>query len=182
MRGSKAFVDVRVFNPLANTYSRQSLKAIYSSAETAKRRKYNHRIINIEHGSFTPLGLIFSSFGGMGTEANRFYNRIAELLSVKRDVNIGEMKNWIRTQISFSLLKSTSLCIRGSRSHRLRKISGIGDTDVHLASSEVHYISDHSYYLFSSIYYLFVYIYLFIALTNSIYLLTYLYIYHVVST
>ena len=135
MRGSKAFVDVRVFNPLANTYSRQSLKAIYSSAETAKRKKYNHRIINIEHGSFTPL--IFSSFGGMGTEANRFYNRIAEHLSVKRDINIGEVKNWMRTQISFSLLKSTILCIRGSRSHRLREISTINDTDIHLASSEV---------------------------------------------
>ena len=54
-RGSKAFFDVRVFNPLAPSYRNQTLSAAHKSNENEKKRKYRQRIQNVEHGSFTPL-------------------------------------------------------------------------------------------------------------------------------
>ena len=60
----KPFFDVKVFNPLATTYSSTSLSQCYSRAELEKRRMYEERIREIEHGSFTPL--VFSCSGGMG--------------------------------------------------------------------------------------------------------------------
>ena len=46
-------------------------KAVDASAESAKRRKYTHRIMNVEYGLFTLM--LFSSFGGRGVEATRCY-------------------------------------------------------------------------------------------------------------
>ena len=60
MRGSKAYFDVMVFNPLAATHLKRKLSTVYSSMEDKKRKAYNHRIIEIEHGTFTPL--VSSSF------------------------------------------------------------------------------------------------------------------------
>ena len=49
IRGSKAFLDLRVFNPLAKSYSKQSLAATYNSIEKSKKGKYNERILHVEH-------------------------------------------------------------------------------------------------------------------------------------
>ena len=117
-KGKKAFSDIKVFNPLAKSYTQQQIKSIYSNAESAKRRKYNHRILHIEHGSFTPI--IFSCFGGMGEEAKRYYTKICELLAEKRNQQLSIVKNFVRTQLNFSLIRSAALCIRGSKSHRIK--------------------------------------------------------------
>ena len=53
-RGSKAFVDIRIFNPVAKRYSNQTLSAAHKRNENEKKKKYNERIQQIEHGSFTP--------------------------------------------------------------------------------------------------------------------------------
>ena len=63
VKGSKAFFDVRVFNPLAQCYSNQTLKAAHKTNENSKKREYGERVLNVEHGSFTPL--VFSCLGGM---------------------------------------------------------------------------------------------------------------------
>ena len=47
MRGEQAFFDVRIFNPFASTH-------------------LNQRVIDIEHGSFTPL--VMSAYGGCSRE------------------------------------------------------------------------------------------------------------------
>ena len=43
-RGQKAFVDIRIFNPIANQYSNQNLKAAHRQNEREKKRTYNERI------------------------------------------------------------------------------------------------------------------------------------------
>ena len=78
-----------------------------------KKRAYNERILNIEHGSFTPL--VFSIQGGMSRECQVFYKRLSQLIAEKRDEPLSHMTNWIRTKHSFALLRSTLLCLRGSR-------------------------------------------------------------------
>ena len=70
--------------------------------------------MQVEHGSFTPL--VMSATGGMGRECQKFYNRLAEMISEKRNMDYSIIATWIRRKISFSLIKSIGLCIRGSRS------------------------------------------------------------------
>jgi hypothetical protein len=49
------FFDIRIFYPHAQSYSSRSLLSLTSSIEKEKRRQYGSRVIEIEHGSFTPL-------------------------------------------------------------------------------------------------------------------------------
>ena len=51
---------------------------------------------------------------GWGKEANKCYSRIAEKLAEKRDEPYSLVISWIRRKISFSLMKSIIICIRGS--------------------------------------------------------------------
>ena len=93
--------------------------------------KYAARVIDIEHGTFTPL--VFSCFGGMSRECSYFYKRLAEKIAEKRDVSASEATYFLRTRISFSLIKSLILCIRGSRTVRNDAIP-IADTDIVFAN------------------------------------------------
>lgn len=127
IRGSRAFFDVKVFNPLARSYSGQTLKASHRSNESGKKRLYNERIINVEHGTLTPL--VFTCFGGMSVECCHFYNRMADKLSEKRDISVSKARTWVRTKLSFCLLSATNLCIRGSRS-RKQSAEHLAQTDI----------------------------------------------------
>ena len=55
MRGQKLFCDIRVFNPLAKCYCKKSLEKMHETNEKEKKIIYAARIIEVEHGSFTPL-------------------------------------------------------------------------------------------------------------------------------
>ena len=134
VRGSKAYFDVRVFNPLAPSYSDQTLKAAHRTNEMNKKREYAERVLKIEHGSFTPL--VFSSLGGMSVECTHFYNRLADKISEKRNIPISKGKAWIRTKLCFSLLRSTHLCIRGSRTRTQYDSKAMADTNINMALSE----------------------------------------------
>ena len=99
-RHSRAFFDVRVFNPYAPS-NRQPIAACYSVRE-------------IEHGSFTPL--VLSLTGGLGNAATVCYKRLASMLASKRDQPYCKIMAWLRCSLSFSLLRSSIRCLRGSRS------------------------------------------------------------------
>ena len=62
-----AYFDVWVFNHFAPTYGGLSLNQCYRQNEQDKRRNYEERVTEIEHGSFSPL--VFSTSGGMGPTA-----------------------------------------------------------------------------------------------------------------
>lgn len=55
-------MPVRVFNPLAKTHQNKLLNSVYRQQKQEKIRKYQDRITQIEHGSFSPL--VFSTLGG----------------------------------------------------------------------------------------------------------------------
>ena len=65
----KAFVDVRVVNPLAMRYQDQDPTRILESNAKEKKRQYCRRVLEIENGTFTPL--IFTTNGGMGASVKR---------------------------------------------------------------------------------------------------------------
>ena len=68
----------------------------------------------VEHGHFTPL--VFTTTGGMGDAASQVYKRLANLLCDKLDLSYGEIMSWIRCRLSFALVRSAIMCIRGARS------------------------------------------------------------------
>ena len=53
----RAFFDVRISNPNAQSYQNANLNAIYQRQEKEKRRLYEERVTEVEMGSFTPLVL-----------------------------------------------------------------------------------------------------------------------------
>ena len=113
-RGQKAYFDVKVFNPFAPTHCSVSLPQCYRRAELEKKRKYEERIREVEHGTFSPL--VFSCTGGMGPLATVVYKRIATLLSQKNGQSYSMTLHWLRCKLSFSLLRAAITCLRGSRS------------------------------------------------------------------
>ena len=108
------FFDVRVFNPNARRYAKQELSKTYQLNEKEKKRLYNERIMQVEHSTFTRL--VISATGGMGRESSKFYSRLSELISKKRESIYNIVATWIRRKIIFALTKSMGMCLRGSRS------------------------------------------------------------------
>ena len=80
-----------------------------------KRRLYSRKVLDIEHGTFTPL--VFTTTGGMGKECSRYHSRLAELIAIKKGKQYAKTMSWIRSRISFALLIS-ALILRGSRAIR----------------------------------------------------------------
>ena len=122
-RQQSAFFDVRVFHPNAQSYRHSSISSLYRRHEPAKKREHGDRILEVENGSFTPL--VFARTEGMGREATLFYKRLADNLSEMRNIEYSKTMAWMRCTLSFSLLRSAVMCIRGSRSksHRVPNAS-----------------------------------------------------------
>jgi hypothetical protein len=99
--------------------------------EREKKRHYNQRIVQVEHGSFTPV--VFSAFGGCGRETHHFLSSLAEKLATKKNFNPSVTTNWLRRKIAFALLRAQILCLRGSRT--LRKVSPPSTSDMELSES-----------------------------------------------
>ena len=73
----------------------------------------------MEQGNFSPL--VFTINASMGNESRAFYSLLVELISIKRKLpNKSMVSSWLRTKVSFALLRSMLLCLRGSRSIRKR--------------------------------------------------------------
>ena len=108
-----AFFDIRVFYPFASSYQGSRLTALYRQQENRKRGEYGQRVRDVEHGYFTPL--VFTTGGGMAAEATVFFKRLASLLSEKRNETYSCVMGWLRCVVSFSLLRSSLVCLRGTR-------------------------------------------------------------------
>ena len=111
--GQTAFFDVRVFNPLAKRYVALNPQRCYEMNECEKKRAYNERLLEIEHGSFTPL--VFAATGGAGRECRKFYKRLAGMISEKKNTEYSNTVSWVFRKVNFALMKALHICIRGSR-------------------------------------------------------------------
>ena len=86
----------------------------YRKNELEKKRVYGKRVRMVDQASFTPL--IFSCLGGMGKESLVFYKRLANSLAEQRNQEYSATSNWLRSRLSFCLIRSCLICLRGSRS------------------------------------------------------------------
>ena len=99
--GQMAFFDVRAFNPIAKRYVRMDTSKAQQLNEKEKKKNYNERILEVKHGSFTPI--VMSAYEGIGKEGNKFYNRLAELLAQKKNQQLLLMTSWIIRKLIFAL-------------------------------------------------------------------------------
>ena len=54
----------------------------------------------------------------MGNQCLRYHSRLAELIAIKKGEQYAKTMSWIRSRISFAPLRSTLVCLRGSRTLR----------------------------------------------------------------
>ena len=123
--GQCAFFDIRVAHVNASSYGDLSTEQILDRAEKEKKRAYNSRVMEVEHGTFTPL--VFGTNGAMGEECAKFHKLLAAKLAQKNRKRYSTVMQWLRTRLSFSILRSALLCLRGTRVPFYRPV-GI-DTD-----------------------------------------------------
>jgi hypothetical protein len=131
-QGQNAFFDVRVTNADNNSQRNTPLKSVLRKHELDKKRGYNKRVMEVEHGSFTPL--IFTTSGVMSHECSIYHKSLAEKMSEKRGDRYDDIMQYLRVKLSFLALKATLLCLRGSRS--LTKTLNSSD-DISLALNEL---------------------------------------------
>ena len=85
-------------------------------SEKEKKKAYNQRVIQLEHGTFSPL--VFSVYSDSGTETKHVIRILCSKVARKRKLKYNHAINWFRTKISIELVKGAILCIRGSRDWR----------------------------------------------------------------
>ena len=98
-QGQDAFFDIRVTHVNALSYKDLSTDSIFKKHEAEKKREYNQRVIDVEHGTFTPL--VLGTNGGMGLEGQMFIKRLAEKLATKQQEEYAKVITWIRTRLYF---------------------------------------------------------------------------------
>ena len=89
---------------LNTVLQRQSLKV-----QQKKRKGFIRKL----HGQFTPF--VVSVDGLLHREANHSMKRIAASLATKWEKSYSETVSFVRTRLSFAVLRSASLCLRSSR-------------------------------------------------------------------
>ena len=122
----QAFFDVKVVSPFARSYSNLTTEQLFRSAEKSKQREYGERIRQVEHGDFTPL--VFTCSGGMAPQCSMMIKRLAQQLSTKQNLPHSVVSGWLRCRLSFALLRTTILCLRGTRRRRF-----INENNIELA-------------------------------------------------
>ena len=65
----------------------------YDINERVEKRTYDQRVLEVDHGSFTPL--VFSATGGMSRETTKFYKLSASMISEKRSLLHGLQENFL---------------------------------------------------------------------------------------
>ena len=110
-----AYFDVRLTNINSPSQRHLSTEQVFAKHEAEKKRAYNDRIMNVEHGTFTPL--VFSLNGVMSPECEKFHKHLATKISTKTEQRYSAVMNLIRVKLSFLILRACLVCVRGSRPH-----------------------------------------------------------------
>ena len=99
-------------NTDAPSYRSRSPETVLRGAEVEKKKKYTAACL-ARRASFTPL--CCSVDGMLGTEANFFLRRLADQLSSKWEKPYSSVMGWVQARLSFTILRATMICVRGSR-------------------------------------------------------------------
>ena len=92
-------------------------------------------MLDVEMGSFTPL--VFRTYGRMGNEFQCFLKHLADKIAQKDTEPYNIIITWLRTQISFELLRSVHACVRGSQTPFHSKIEHSLDCKIDVATAGI---------------------------------------------
>ena len=112
-KGQTAFFDIRVTHVNCKTNEELNTSEVFLSHEKEKKRQYLKRVLDVEHGTFTPL--VFGTNGGLGKECGDFIKNLGLKIAEQEDEKFSIIMSWLRTKLSFEIVKSVLLCVRGSR-------------------------------------------------------------------
>jgi hypothetical protein len=130
----QAYFDIRVISPYARSYLSKSHKQIFHEAEQSKIREYKARINQVENADFNPL--VFTTAGGFAPQSQIFLKRITEKLSCIKDLHPSVTAGWLRCRFSFALLRTTLICLRGTR-RKKKFLSTVDLTDADAQRIEI---------------------------------------------
>ena len=78
-----------------------------------------------------------STTGGLARQSTIFYKRLALLVAEKRELKYSDVIRWLRLKLSFCLLRSSIMCLRGSRSSYHRPVKADVSIDTQSAEARV---------------------------------------------
>ena len=134
-RGVTSFFDVRVTHVNSKCNQNKPNSTILKEHENEKKRKYQQRILDVEMGTFTQL--VFSTNGGMEVECQMFLKHFAEKLSRKDGEPYAVVNTWLRTRLSFEILRSVQTSIRGYRMPFHKTSDFLGDFRVNVNAAGI---------------------------------------------
>ena len=134
-RGVTVFFDVRVTHVNFKCYQNKTTSEVFKEQEDEKKRKYQQRVLVVEMGSFRSY--VFGTNGGMGNECQRFLKHLADKIAQKDTEPYNTVITWLRTQISFKLLRSVHARMRGSRTPFRSKIEYSLDCKINVATAGI---------------------------------------------
>ncbi len=103
-----------MFHPNAPCYRSKDTATIHKQHEAAKKREYNQRVQNVEHGV---LHLSYSQLqAAWERKEQRFTKDYSRHVVKKQEKPYSIVMGWIRCQLSFAIIRSAIMCIRGTRS------------------------------------------------------------------
>ena len=102
---------MKILNPPAKSCPKNSVEA-YKYHELLKFLKYEHRILDVEKSNFVQL--VFSCTGSAGPSATRTIQQLASKMAEEKDESYSDAIT-TRRIISFALLRSARICLRGCR-------------------------------------------------------------------
>ena len=136
----RVFCNLRVFNPLAPSKGFKSAEAQKKDNEKEKKDAYQWRVKEIEKGTFTPL--VFTVQGGCGRECDAFLKQLSEKIAKKSGEDQSAVMAWIRTKLSFALVRTSVVCLRGWKKKDKRKhFTDNKEIDIAISTTETKALS-----------------------------------------
>ena len=117
-RLQRAFVDIRVIYPFAPIPAEPSLAIMMKAIKKWKATNNEMQPANFRWWKWIFHSLGFLNNGEMSSETKQFYRRLSQLLCEESGVSYSDTSVWVKRQISYSLLWTSIICIRGSRSKK----------------------------------------------------------------
>ncbi|KAL7474212.1 hypothetical protein ACHAW6_000200 [Cyclotella cf. meneghiniana] len=102
----------------ARSYGNMDSSKVLECAATEKKQKCEATCLE-RHGDFTPLVYSVDGLASKGTHAAE--KHLACLLSKKWSHPYSKMVSFIRTRMSLAIARSTTLLLRGNRTHSLTR-------------------------------------------------------------
>ena len=93
-RDKTRFFFIRVTNPNSESLIKTPVEKILIKQEREKKNNYNQIIMNVEHGTFTPL--VFSIDGSTGPEYSAYHANLADKIATKTGEHYAKVLSSIR--------------------------------------------------------------------------------------